>query len=564
MPDAPAATRWTPQQKLAIETTGQNLLVSAAAGSGKTSVLAERCAYLICDAPPAERCNVNELLVVTFTVAAAQEMRLRIATALHKRYQQTQDDRLARQLTLIDRAAIGTIDGFCNSVVRQWFHVLAIDPNFQMLSQEEGLLMRREVARQLLEDRYEKDDHGAFQRLVDRYADGNDASLRQQVIRTNDLIGSLVRPRTWMSNARRRLGEASEKPLRDSELGRSVLERIGNQLDSLIARSMRLADRLQSCDRLVKYLDDTTEILACLSGWRDALSAGDLDSLSEQVKTLSLPEMPRLVKLPPQEEPLREELKAIRKEVKEGALTTTLCRFSEAEWRDGMNRILEPANVFLDLVEQFHERYQTGKNELRVLDFNDLERLALRALSERDAQDEATLVPSAAARTYREQFKHVLVDEYQDINELQDSILGLVARDRSQFCVGDVKQSIYRFRLADPHRFIARYKRRNDGEAVIDLQTNFRSRAPLLSTLNGIFAALMTEAAGEIEYDRSHYLTPPEQSPYAQHTSMGRTLSCTCCQKIQTPRAMRKRARRAMTWIAPSGKRRSSLRESVC
>src|SRR5689334_13867992 len=345
--DASAATTtWTPQQRLAIETIGGNILVSAAAGSGKTSVLAERCAYLICDAPPEARCDVSELLVVTFTVAAAQEMRTRIASALNKRYQQEPGDRLARQLALIDRAQIGTIDGFCAAVVRQWFHVLEIDPNFQMLSEDEGLLMRNEVARQLLDDRYEKDDDGAFQRLVDRYADGNDASLRQRIIRTNSLLGSLVRPRTWMINARRRLAEACEDRLRESELGQMLMDRMKAQLDALNARCVRLADRLQSFDRLSKYLDDIGEILACLGGWRDALARAELNALSQQVKSLELSRMPSIPKLAPDEQPLREELAAIREQLKKGELTRTLCRFSEEEWRAGMRAICEPANVF--------------------------------------------------------------------------------------------------------------------------------------------------------------------------------------------------------------------------
>jgi ATP-dependent helicase/nuclease subunit A len=523
MPDASTATtRWTPQQQRAIETTGRNILVSAAAGSGKTSVLAERCAYLVCDAPPDMRCDVNELLVVTFTVAAAQEMRTRIASALNRRYQQTQDQRLARQLALIERAHIGTIDSFCSSVVRQWFHVLGIDPNFPMLSEEEGFLMRAEVARQLVEDRYAKDEDGSFQRLVDRYADGNDATLRQRIIRTSNLMGSLLRPQTWVNRARQRIAEAGHSALRDSELGRMLLERMRSQLDALNARCVRLADRLHAFDRLEKYLDDVGEIIACLGAWRDALAQGDVNRLAELVKALDLLRMPVIQKLSSDEAPLREELAAIRRAIKEGELTATLCRFSEDEWRGGMQQVREPANVFLDLVEQFNQRYQQAKSELRVLDFTDLERLALRALSERDSQGEATLVPSAAARAYRKQFRHVLVDEYQDINELQDSILTLVTRQRSQFCVGDVKQSIYRFRLADPQRFLKRYKHRGDGDdQVIDLQTNFRSRAPLLATLNGIFESLMTEPAAEIQYDESHYLTPQDDSPYQARSIEG-------------------------------------------
>ncbi|MBC8108514.1 MAG: helicase-exonuclease AddAB subunit AddA [Anaerolineae bacterium] len=524
---AEPATQWTEAQKRAIHTVGQSMLVSAAAGSGKTSVLAERCAYLVCDAPPPFRCEVTELLVVTFTEAAAAEMRSRIAAALYKRYQQCDDARLAHQLALIDRAQISTIHSFCTRVLRQNFHLLGLDPNFQMLSEEEGTLLRSEIAREIFARHYESDDSAAFARLIDRYGDGRDESLRYRVIRIHALLGSLVDPTGWIEKSRARLLDAAEKPMKQSALGGAVLRRVQSELAIIVERLVKVITQFQSSRRLEKYQEYATEILAHAQNWQDAFNARGIDGLALAAKDFALGRMPTVKDLSAAEETLKAEMVAVRDMMKEGDLHN-LCRFSEAEWRDGMRKTIEPANMLLDLVDEFDRRYRGAKDEQRVLDFVDLEQLALRVLQDPNI-----------ARGYQQQFAHVLVDEYQDVNELQDVILTLVSREKSEdgqnsnfFCVGDVKQSIYRFRLAEPKRFLDRYQAFRGPTAtaaqsvpapggiaatpgqVIDLQTNFRSRAPLLDTLNGIFARLMTAESAELLYDDSHQLRAPDESPY--------------------------------------------------
>ncbi len=515
---AMADTKWTAKQREAIETVGCNILVSAAAGSGKTSVLAERCAYLVCDAPAAHRCDVSELLVVTFTEAAAAEMRARIAAALADRYAKNNDDRLALQLALIDRAQISTLHAFCLATIRLHFHVLGIDPGFTILSEEEGLLLRTETARQLFEDRYTSDREGAFQRFIDRYGDGNDAPLRQRVIRTHELLSSIVKPHAWIHNVRSRLEEAATHDLPNSELGKSMIEMIRSGLTDLHDRCAAAAAQFDRFDELTKQKPFAAAVLEVVEAWQSALENGGIDALAEAAREELSLKMPPLRNASDAAKSVRGEVEAVRDELKKGPLRS-LARFTCDEWRDGMRRIAEPASVLLDLVEEFGRRYAKAKDELRVLDFSDLERLALRVLSEQ--RDDETLLPSAAARAYREQFKHVLVDEYQDINELQDAILAMVSRDGDDtgnfFCVGDVKQSIYRFRLAEPKRFLDRhdaYRTRRKAGTIVDLQTNFRSRAPLLDALNRVFERLMTREAAEIEYDRTHFLRPPDASPF--------------------------------------------------
>src|SRR4051794_34670762 len=169
-----ASPKWTPEQWLGITTVGHSLLVSAAAGSGKTAMLAERCAYLVCDAPEPYRCDVDELLVVTFTEAAATEMKSRITKALRARAARDPNGRAAQQLKLVDAAQVSTLHSFCSRVLRQHFHRVGLDPGFTLLDPEEAKLLRTEVPRELFEHRYELDDSGAFQRFVDAYGDGDD------------------------------------------------------------------------------------------------------------------------------------------------------------------------------------------------------------------------------------------------------------------------------------------------------------------------------------------------------------------------------------------------------
>src|SRR5688500_11874463 len=227
---APSERNWTPAQRAGIETIGKGLLVSAAAGSGKTAVLAERCAYLVCDAP--QPCDVDELLVVTFTDAAAAEMKSRIERALFERISKSahHDPRLARQLALVDRASVSTLHGFCARLIRQHFHLLGLDPGFTVLDADEAKLLRNEVARELFEERY-KDGGGvandtaagsaaAFHALIDAYADGDDARLLDKLLHAHDLLGSLVDPAAWVAQARQRIDEAADGNLHAAALGR--------------------------------------------------------------------------------------------------------------------------------------------------------------------------------------------------------------------------------------------------------------------------------------------------------------------------------------------------------
>jgi ATP-dependent helicase/nuclease subunit A len=521
--------RWTPQQQRGIETTGRSLLVSAAAGSGKTAVLAARCGYLVCDAPPEHRCDVDQLLVVTFTRAAASEMRSRIEQALRQRLgaSESDDARLARQIMLLDRAGISTLHSFCTNVLRRHFNVVGLDPNFRMLDEDEAFLLRIETARQLLAERYEADTLGEFQAMIDSYAEGDDERLLKRVIHAHNMLCSIVDPRGWLTTARDRIAEAARGPLGKSELGREMAGLIQDRLSDFRRRCIDAVKQFSRSEPLVPYAEWVNELIAALEGINEDFQGENFDKLSAAIKAFPMPKLPRMASTVPGKEDAKKQIDKLRDELSPGGALHDLCRFSGREWQEGLAGVLPGTDIFVDLVGQFTQRYTAAKAEVGVLDFNDLERLTLQVL--RGPDEQGRLSPSGTARAYHAQFRHVLVDEYQDINEVQDAILSLVSRDcisgqegavQNLFCVGDVKQSIYRFRLADPRRFLDRDERlRTCGDPsigeVIDLQSNFRSRPPLLDALNCVFERLMTAAAAEINYDQSHRLHPGAAYPPA-------------------------------------------------
>jgi ATP-dependent helicase/nuclease subunit A len=513
---------WTEEQRLGIRTVGHSLLVSAAAGSGKTAVLAERCAHLVCAAE--SPCEVDELLVVTFTRAAAAEMRSRIESAIRGRLDQSgegENGRLARQVALLDRAAIGTLHSFCTMILREHFHLIGLDPAFTLIEEDQAKLLRLETARELFADRYDGEHAAAFCAFVDQYADGNDELLLKRVISTHDLLCSVVDPGAWRKKAVDRIVEASQGRLAKSELGRALVADIRDRLRDLQGRCVAATEAFDEEPGLAPYAEHVNELQATVQWWSDCFGDGAFDRLADEVRAFEAPRLPSISGATPGKEAAQATINGIKEQMKPRGGLGSLCQFSETEWKDGLERTIAPTETFLSLVGEFTARFDAAKRASRALDYSDLERLALAGLSDGDR-------PSAVARLYHGRFKHVLVDEYQDINEVQDRILALVSRESvlardarggNLFCVGDVKQSIYRFRLAQPRQFMDRAERFGRGEVrnggqVIDLRTNFRSRAPLLDCLNGLFERLMTGDVMEIEYDETHRLRAPESSPY--------------------------------------------------
>lgn len=524
-----SSRQWTPEQQDAITSLNTSLLVSAAAGSGKTAVLAERCVRLVCDKP---RCNISSLLVVTFTDTAASEMKSRIESALRDRLATTpHDTHLRRQFALLDHIHCSTLHSFCNRLLRQHFSHLGLDPDFRIMDADEATLLRLEIVRDLFADSYDRKDSMPFCRFIDAYGGSrDDESLMSLVIDTHAMLSSLVDPLTWIDRSLARITHAAQKPLEASELGLEFLAIVRSRLADLhqdTHAAIAAISRIKGFDSYVAYLQSLSSTLA---RWTTTLEQNGYDALVSQVAQTNLDRLPSIRANTPGKEAAHQIVSTIQKQFKQGPFINSL-RFTSQELQDGLRSIAPHAKVFLDLVLDFDRRFRKQKKSLRALDFSDLERFTLQLLSEGNEKGKQPqqLRPSPIARLLHKQFHHVLVDEYQDINELQDAILSLASHEclapdlpPNLFAVGDVKQSIYRFRLAEPQRFLTRadhYRLPNPVGRLIHLQNNFRSRGPLLDALNQLFERLMVGDATEITYDETHRLRPSASFPTADKTT---------------------------------------------
>ncbi len=538
----------TPQQQRAIQTVGRSLLVSAAAGSGKTEVLARRCVHLVCDAPPPFRCDIDELLVLTFTEAAAAEMRGRIVRELRRRLESAPGDaRLRRQVAWADLASISTIHSFCNTLVRRHFTEAGIDPSAAILDGQEAVLLRGEVLGALFDRLYEagrepqsgEHDFGRrFVQCVDDYGLGNDRGIADFVARVAAFLESLPDPQAWIDGAAARLTDGGTSVLVET------IRQFANELEEQRAELEALGDSLGSGDPRLAALGDCVRTHAgTLRQWRDDLSVADaaaddpsrVDSLiksladvqqSVQAYSFDKPRGIRRNNKDPDSADLQvnaalDRFDALKKKLFDERLKAHYGSFSPAEIREGMQRVAPYAATLLDLVGAFRRAYHDRKRRADVLDFADLERLAYELLA--NSKIDGTPRPSPVAAALRRRFHHVLVDEFQDISPIQAAILERLSREPDPaapdnlFVVGDVKQSIYRFRLAEPALFIARQQRlardADGGGEVIPLQLNYRSAPSVLDFVNALFEKLMTLPLSPVVYDDAAVLRHGREEP---------------------------------------------------
>jgi ATP-dependent helicase/nuclease subunit A len=475
--------------------------------------------HLLCDANPP--CEVSELLVVTFTEAAAAEMKSRIARSLSQRHAKAPSETTARHLAMLDRATISTLHGFCTRVLRQHFQQMGLDPEFRIIDGDEASLLKLDTARALFDDRYDDPEAADFRNMIDCYADGQDDRLIRQVIAAYDTLCSVVDPPGWLHQARQRIELAIDQPMNKSELGLAHAAMIRAQLGALLRECQDAAEtikRLKHFDAYVQYLRD---LYGIVKHWMAVFDSHGIDALAEESAGVELPKLKSVSNSVEGKAIAKDLIDSVRREIKEGSWRKSLL-FTEDQWKEGLAKTLPHVDTFLSLVADFTDRYTRAKDQEGSLDFADLEQLTLRSLK---LEGVAPIAPSPVALGYHRQLKHVLVDEYQDINEVQDAILCLVSREclggrpkhpTNLFCVGDVKQSIYRFRLAETLQFLNRqtlYRNPGSHGRVIDLQMNFRSRAPLLEAINGVFERLMTKTAADLDYDQSHRLWPGQTFP---------------------------------------------------
>lgn len=532
----------TTDQREAVTATGGSLLVSAAAGSGKTTVIAERCAYLACDAPAEERCDVDSLLVVTFTEAAATQMRSQIVEAIRRRADaHPRDARLREQLALVDAAQICTIDSFCLWLIRRGFNEIDVDPTATVVDAAEAVLLKKDVLDGLLTQLYASwtstDEPPAadadwfndwrlgqrsmadlalsFVRMVDQYGLGEDRNIRAFVLRLHDFLTSLPEPREWLTESVDRLVRHPERVV--AELAESLVVELQRQREHVTAIASRLLrgpsvghfyaskirDYAQHLERWTQAFSDRSEL-----GLEALLAL--FERIRREIDDYGFPpdRAPPLRNADPETQASRDEaakcLQHARKRLYERA-RDRFARFPVEEIISGLREAAPFVATIVDIVDRFSAQYARAKKKLSGLDFADLGCFALRLLQ--DPKDPAK--PSPFARTLHHRFAHVLVDEFQDINPIQHSILRLVSREcepslpGNLFTVGDVKQSVYRFRLAEPSLFAERQSRFGQGQEgkLVVLQANFRSRPTILSAVNLVFRQLMRSGLGDTVYD---------------------------------------------------------------
>lgn len=512
---------WTSAQRRAIETVDRSVLVSAGAGSGKTAVLAERCAELV--ANPRAGCSVDQLLVVTFTDAASSEMRSRIASALRARLAQAPTNGwLQRQLALLDGAAISTLHSFCRQILCKYFAHAEMDPLMPLLDPADASLLQKETARQVFDEfgRREDDVGEAFLDFLAAYAPSGDTTMIDCALEVDAFLNSILDPADWLQRSLDSL--ATDQGALPDEWRLRFVEMIRRELDE----QSRLVEQQQSAlKKEPASVEDARTSLAsyadALDGWRAKLQrSADLKTLDAVCRggigSYEFPPIPRKtpkVKALPEAElaaftRAAEMLRTIRDDLFLTRLRDVVGQFTVAEWAEGIARTRPHAEIFVALVRSVRTAYQKAKSGLGVMDFGDLERRA---------RDLVLNESNHVAARLRDRFVHVLVDECQDINPVQADILRLVSREAEAgrpanlFTVGDVKQSIYRFRLAEPMLFLKRRERFSAGGergVAVNLVENFRSRPRVLDGINALMERLMATDLGGIDYDDSARLRP--------------------------------------------------------
>lgn len=498
------SVRWTEEQQKVIDLRDRNILVSAAAGSGKTAVLVERIITMLTDR---ERpVDVDHLLVVTFTEAAAAEMKDRIRAAVEERAEkEPENERLRRQATLIHSAQITTIHSFCLSVIREHFHTIDLDPSFRIGEEGELKLLRQEALSELLEEYYEKADE-RFLDLVEGYGGArSDKKIEELVLRLFEYSRSFPEPEAWLANCVRAYQAETLSELEETDYYQCAIGNTDRYLEGAVQLLKQGIALCREPDGPYMYEEMLTSDLQVVEGLREQKGYEGYYQSFQDVKWARL--AANKDKLVSEEKAAR--VKGIREEVKATVKEMGKLYFDQPGQEVLADlRICRPVmEVLAELTTGFSQAFEEKKRSRNMIDFDDMQQYALKILTKKE---EGKLVPSDVAKEYQEQFAEVMIDEYQDSNLIQETILTSVSRMQSGsnnvFMVGDVKQSIYRFRLSRPELFMEKYDRYPQEDAKeqrIDLHKNFRSRAEVLEGANYIFRRIMTRGLGGVEYDDS-------------------------------------------------------------
>ena len=505
--------KWTTDQQHAIECCKGSVLVSAAAGSGKTTVLVERVIRRLTDED--NPCSAEDLLIVTFTRAATAQMREKIGAAILKRLSEDPTDRhLRRQYMLLPFAKICTIDSFCNDLVRENFHALGISPDYSLLDNETAVIMKNDVCEAMLERAYEEDSDGSFSGLSDMMSSGSsDEDFAKLIIKMYDISTAYPFPDLWLDSL---IEEYSQPDINKSCWGGIIKKYVCDMLDYCVSSSNDMMAAMESdpivADAYGAAVQSDINMYAELRekvnrDWDEALEAFNT------VKYMGLGRVPKGY-----ESETKNAVMTARKKLKDllKKVPNIMC-VSSGEHSEDVRLMRGPVTKLIELVKQFGREYSAEKDKMNSADFSDILHRALNLLAVSDGR--GGYIKTDLARELSSHYVEILVDEYQDINEAQDMIFRAISADENNlFTVGDVKQSIYRFRQAMPEIFLRRRGTTHSFESGkyplgITLGSNFRSRVGVTSCVNYIFRQLMSTEAGELEYDDSEALNAAAEYP---------------------------------------------------
>ena len=552
--------KFTPEQQRVIELHNSNILVSAAAGSGKTAVLVERIIRMICDGE--HPVDIDRLLIVTFTNAAAAEMRERIAAGITARLEADPgNEHIQKQSALLHNAQITTIDSFSLFLIRNHFNEIGLDPDFRVADEGEIKLLQQEVLAQLLEDAYagnfvpeealtSREGYGnegtvpqmealeQFHACVEYFCPGGRESvLEQHILNLSRYAGSFPWPAEWLEERKNDYAAGDMEALVRSDYGIYLTERVNRVLQGCTEKLREVKKLCELPDGPYMY-GELTE--AEIEQLERLTSCKDLKEQAAKVPAVTFARLPS--KKDDSVDPAKRELaKAIRNSVKD-----TLSALSESYFKTPLELAVEqgkacrePLRILLDLVLEFDRRLLAAKRERHLIDFSDMEHYALQILLKREKVEESggtgtdrtetkyRIVPSDVAMEYRQYFQEILIDEYQDSNLVQEYLLSAISGEEegryNRFMVGDVKQSIYKFRLARPELFLEKYDTYQEtGDLCrIDLAKNFRSRVQVVDAVNDVFSRIMSREIGGIAYDDKAALYPGATYPAAEDPAYG-------------------------------------------
>lgn len=520
------AVTFTPDQQRVIDTRDRNILVSAAAGSGKTAVLVERIIQKICD--ESKPVDIDRLLIVTFTSAAAAQMRERISKAVMKKLEeQPENEHLQRQAALIHNAQITTIDSFCLFVIRNSFNAIGLDPGFRVADEGEIKLTESDTLAKLLEDEFAL-GRERFLQFVECYSTGvGEQKIEEAILRLYHFSISYPFPEEWLQ-ARKNdyrvssIAELNQKPWFKEAL--RFMDTVLTECQSRIRRAMELAGGIGGPLQYMENLEDDYQLIERL---RETKNQG-YEALFDAFTYLTFTTLSRK-KGEGVDPTIKDVVKGIRDEVKKtiGDLKKQLFLISPENTLADMQVCQEVVEELVDLTLAFKERLDQTKRDKNIVDFSDMEHFALQILLEKD--ENGNIVQRETALELQDYFEEIMIDEYQDSNEVQELLLQSISGESKQnynrFMVGDVKQSIYKFRLARPEIFMEKYHAYEIGnqeeQVRIDLSMNFRSRREVTDATNYICGQIMKKEVGNVEYDEkaalyvgASYPQPTEENLY--------------------------------------------------